>query len=135
VFKNEELLRKACDIMNIKCEAFIASIEAAAERNIVPADVTMPNAYNVILRREDYTLGKSLEYMLYIKHYLGDRSLTFCAFKKAHPHDEDSYIQLAFEDATDDMVASVGAIAVIFVRIFIVFTPSSSSVFVLSRNS
>jgi DNA-directed RNA polymerase subunit L len=112
VFKNEELLRKACDIMNIKCEAFIASIEAAAERNIVPADVTMPNAYNVILRREDYTLGKSLEYMLYIKHYLGDRSLTFCAFKKAHPHDEDSYIQLAFEDATDDMVASVGAIAV-----------------------
>ena len=66
----------------------------------------------MILRREDYTLGKSLEYMLYIKHYLGDRSLTFCAFKKAHPHDEDSYIQLAFEDATDDMVASVGAIAV-----------------------
>lgn len=111
VFTNEEILRKACDIMKIKCETFITAIETSPERNIVPADVTIPNAYNVILRREDYTLGKALEHMLYSKHFLGDRSLTFCAFKKAHPHDDDSYIQLAFANASDDMIASAGAVA------------------------
>lgn len=111
VFTNEEILRKACDIMKIKCETFITAIETSPERNIVPADVTIPNAYNIILRREDYTIGKALEHMLYSKHFLGDRSLTFCAFKKAHPHDDDSYIQLAFANASDDMIASAGAVA------------------------
>lgn len=111
VFTNEEILRKACDIMKIKCETFITAVETSPERNVVPADVTIANAYNIILRREDYTLGKALEHMLYSKHFLGDRSLTFCAFKKAHPHDEDSYIQLAFANASDDMIASAGAVA------------------------
>lgn len=113
VLKNGELLRKACDIMKIKCDAFVKNIENAtvANRNIVPADVTIPNAYNIILRNEDYTLGKALEHMLYCKHYLGEQSLVFCAFKKTHPHDEDSYIQVAFETATADMVGSVADIA------------------------
>jgi len=111
VFTNEEILRKACDIMKIKCETFITAIETSPERNLVPADVTIPNAYNVILRREDYTFGKVLEHILYSKHFLGDRSLTFCAFKKVHPHDDDSYVQLAFTNASDDMIASAGAVA------------------------
>jgi DNA-directed RNA polymerase subunit L len=113
VLKNGELLRKACDIMKIKCDAFVKNIENAtvANRNIVPADVTIPNAYNIILRNEDYTLGKALEHMLYCKHYLGEQSLVFCAFKKTHPHDEDSYIQVAFETATADMIGSVADIA------------------------
>lgn len=113
VLKNGELLRKACDVMKLKCESFVKNIENAtmANRNIVPADVTIPNAYNVILRNEDYTLGKALEHMLYCKHYLGEQSLVFCAFKKAHPHDEDSYIQVAFETATADMIGSVADVA------------------------
>lgn len=113
VIKNGELLRKACDIMKIKCEAFVKNIENAtmANRNIVPADVTIPNAYNIILRNEDYTLGKALEHMMYCKHYLGEQSLVFCAFKKTHPHDDDSYIQVAFETATADMIGSVADIA------------------------
>ena len=113
VLKNGELLRKACDVMKLKCESFVKNIENAtmANRNIVPADVTIPNAYNIILRNEDYTLGKALEHMLYCKHYLGEQSLVFCAFKKTHPHDDDSYIQVAFETATADMIGSVADIA------------------------
>ena len=113
VIKNGELLRKACDVMKLKCDAFIKNIENAtmANRNIVPADVTIPNAYNIILRNEDYTLGKALEHMIYCKHYLGEQSLVFCAFKKTHPHDDDSYIQVAFETATADMIGSVANIA------------------------
>jgi len=114
VHTNGDLLRKACDIMKIKCESFISSIEEAAATNIVEADVTMPYAFNIILRREGYTLGKSLEHMIYTQHYTsaGDMKLTFCAFKKAHPHDVDSYIQVALQDDAPNKVAVVASMAI-----------------------
>jgi DNA-directed RNA polymerase subunit L len=113
VHTNGALLRKACDIMKIKCETFISSIEDGVA-NIVEADVTMPYAFNIILRREGYTLGKALEHMIYTKHYTssGDMKLTFCAFNKAHPHDTDSYIQVALQDDAPDKVAVVASMAI-----------------------
>jgi len=114
VHTNGDLIRKACDIMKIKCESFISSIEEAAAVNIVEADVTMPYAFNIILRREGYTLGKALEHMIYTQHYTssGDMKLTFCAFKKAHPHDVDSYIQVALQDDAPNKVAVVASMAI-----------------------
>lgn len=113
VHTNGELVRKACDIMKIKCETFISSIEDGVA-NIVEADVTMPYAFNIILRREGYTLGKALEHMIYTKHYTssGDMKLTFCAFNKAHPHDLDSYIQVALQDDAPDKVAVIASMAI-----------------------
>jgi DNA-directed RNA polymerase subunit L len=118
VYSNGELIRKACDCMKIKCEKFIESIrDADAETpNVVDANVTIPLAYNIILRREGYTLGKALEHVIYSKHYLGDRSLTFCAFKKMHPHDVDSFIQVALQNDAEDNVAQVSAIAIAAAR-------------------
>lgn len=111
VHTNGALLRKACDIMKIKCETFISSLEGEVA-NILEADVTMPYAFNIILRREGYTLGKALEHMIYTKHYTGDMKLTFCAFKKAHPHDPDSYIQVALQDDAPDKVAVISSMAI-----------------------
>jgi DNA-directed RNA polymerase subunit L len=50
--------------------------------------------------------------LIYSKHYLGDRTLTFCAFKKVHPHDVDSFIQVALQNDTENNAAQVAAIAV-----------------------
>ena len=50
--------------------------------------------------------------MIYSKHYFGDRTLTFCTFKKTHPHDVDSYIQVALQDDTESNTDHVAAIAV-----------------------
>ena len=111
VHTNGALLRKACDIMKIKCETFISSLDDEVA-SIVAADVTMPYAFNIILRREGYTLGKALEHMLYTKHYMGDMKLTFCAFKKAHPHDPDSYIQVALQDDASDKVAAISSMVI-----------------------
>ena len=111
VHTNGALLRKACDIMKIKCETFISLLDDEVA-NIVAADVTVPYAFNIILRREGYTLGKALEHMLYTKHYTGDMKLTFCAFKKAHPHDPDSYIQVALQDDAADKVAVISSMAI-----------------------
>jgi DNA-directed RNA polymerase subunit L len=118
VYSNGELVRKACDCMKIKCEKFIESIrDADADTpNVVDANVTIPLAYNIVLRREGYTLGKALEHIIYSKHYFGDRSLTFCAFKKMHPHDVDSFIQVALQTDTENNVAQVSAIAIAAAR-------------------
>lgn len=112
VYTNGELIRKACDCMKIKCETFIEKLNDDA--NIIDAKylVTIPFAFNIILRKEGYTLGKALEHLIYSKHYLGDRTLTFCAFKKVHPHDVDSFIQVALQNDTENNAAQVAAIAV-----------------------
>ncbi|NBN99146.1 MAG: hypothetical protein EBV19_07920, partial [Flavobacteriia bacterium] len=114
VYTNGELIRTACDCMKIKCEKFIENLLDETALTIVEAkyNVTMPLAYNIILKREGYTLGKALEQLIYSKHYYGDRTLTFCAFKKTHPHDVDSYIQVALQDDTENNVAYVSAVAV-----------------------
>lgn len=111
VYTNGELVRKACDCMKIKCESFIEKLND--ETNIVDAKylVTIPFAFNIILRKEGYTLGKALEHLIYSKHYFGDRTLTFCAFKKLHPHDVDSFIQVALQNDTENNAAQVAAIA------------------------
>jgi DNA-directed RNA polymerase subunit L len=111
VYTNDELIRKACDCMKIKCKNFI---ETVTNDTIVESktNVTIPLAYTIILKNEGYTLGKALEHMIYSKHYFGDRTLTFCAFKKTHPHDVDSYIQVALQDDTESNTDHVAAIAV-----------------------
>jgi DNA-directed RNA polymerase subunit L len=63
---------------------------------IINSETTMENCYDIVLENEDYTIGKSLEYVLYTKYYLGDKSLAFCGFKKFHPHNDDSTLRIAF---------------------------------------
>ena len=74
------------------------------ESDIVPinlSEATIDNCYDVILEDEDYTIGKVLEYALYEKFYQGEKSLSFCGFKKYHPHSSHSVIRVAFNDSTD----------------------------------
>ena len=60
----------------------------------------MSNSFDIILENEDYTIGKVLEYFLYTKFY-ETKTLTFCGFKKMHPHDSYSIIRVAYKDAVD----------------------------------
>jgi DNA-directed RNA polymerase subunit L len=78
------------------------------ELQINPSKNTMNNSYDIILVNEDYTLGKVLEFMLYSKFYEGAKTLTYCGFKKMHPHDNDSIVRIAFHDATDKEGIKIG---------------------------
>ena len=60
----------------------------------------MSNSFDIILENEDYTIGKVLEYFLYTKFY-ETKLLTFCGFKKMHPHDSYSIIRVAYKDAIE----------------------------------
>ena len=46
-------------------------------------------------------MGKVLEYIMYEKYYQGDKLLSFCGFKKFHPHDTHSVVRIAFVRNSD----------------------------------
>lgn len=98
VFSNINLVFKACHIIIDKIQLYENDIQAD-DNLIQPSETTIPNSYDVILRNEDYTLGKILEYLLFTKYY--DKILTFCGFIKQHPHNPDSVIRLGFKKPTE----------------------------------
>ena len=92
-----EILTKACDIMIKKCEAFMYDLEHG-NVVIVPSETTLKNGFDITLKNEDYTLGKVIEFYLYQNNFIGDKSVSFCGFRKPHPHSVDSLIRIAFHN-------------------------------------
>jgi DNA-directed RNA polymerase II subunit RPB3 len=100
VYDNKEIVKKACSILVNKFTQLILDIES----DIVPilnSETTMDYCYDIILENEDYTIGKVLEYFLYEKYYMKDKVLTYCGFKKFHPHNPDSTLRLAYVQEAD----------------------------------
>ena len=61
----------------------------------------MTNCYDIVIQNEDYTIGKVLEYFLYTLFFEDVKILTYCGFKKLHPHDNFSIIRLAYKENVD----------------------------------
>ena len=99
VYDNYELVNKACEILIQSFDKIDTLIEKD-ELEIKISQNTMSNCYDIILENEDYTIGKVLEYFLYSKFY-ETKTLTFCGFKKMHPHDTESIIRVAYLNAID----------------------------------
>ena len=99
VYDNVELVHKACEILIEKLQEQDTLIEKD-ELTIEKSQNTMSNSYDIILENEDYTIGKIIEYILYTKFY-ETKTLTFCGFKKMHPHDMQSIIRVAYRDPID----------------------------------
>ena len=100
IYENDEIVKNACCILQNKFVDMIQSLES----DTVPINISesiMDNSYDVILENEDYTIGKVLEYILYEKFFVSEKSLSYCGFKKYHPHDTRSTIRLAFNQKTD----------------------------------
>ena len=100
IYSNNELLDKACSIILNKINYFDELLEKD-ELEIQISKNTMTNCYDVTLENEDYTIGKALEFMLYDKFYEGVKTLSYCGFKKMHPHDLYSIIRVAYKDPVD----------------------------------
>ena len=112
VYTNVQLVTKACDIMIKKCEKLLADIEHAAsaesDTNATTTTTTieyahelttMKNSFRINLIGEDYTLGKVIENYIFSNYYnKSDGIVSFCGFKKPHPHALDSYIIVSFKE-------------------------------------
>ena len=97
VYANADIVHKAAQIMINKCTKFIRDIESG-ENHIIPTVSTIQNGFDIELKGEDYTLGKVIEFFLHDKHYAEDQTVTFCAFRKIHPHNPDSMIRVGFAE-------------------------------------
>lgn len=118
VISNIELLIRACNIMINKLNIFISGImisdmESEVEKLnepkpgsviIRPSETTLENSFDITLVNEDYTIGKVIEYYLYDTHYFGDKTLSFCGFRKNHPHDKNSVIRLGYHKDVEPSV-------------------------------
>jgi len=101
VYDNRSIIKKGCAVLQNK---FVTMIDAL-NSDIVPIDrseTAISNCYDIVLEDEDYTIGKALEYILYHTYYEKDQTLSFCGFKKFHPHLPTSTIRIAFEDKPGD---------------------------------
>lgn len=69
---------------------------------------TVANSYDIILDNEDDTLGNILSTMMYRTYFIGkEKELTFCSFKKFHPHDNYGVLRIAYEKYTERNVITI----------------------------
>ena len=74
---------------------------------IVTSETTIDHCYDIYLEDEDYTIGKIIEYLLYSKFYEKQETLSFCGFKKFHPHDTKATIRVAFKEKTEKSMVGI----------------------------
>jgi DNA-directed RNA polymerase subunit L len=95
---NMAIITKAAKLMLDKLTRLQETIQG--EPAVVSvSETTIPNSFDIILKGEDYTLGKVIEYVLYDLHY--NKTLSYCGFRKPHPHIDESIIRLGFKSPTD----------------------------------
>jgi len=100
---NMSIVNKAARLMVDKLQRLQETIQSEPGVILI-SESTIPNSFDIILKNEDYTLGKVIEYMLYAKHY--GKTLSYCGFKKPHPHIDESLIRLGFTNPTDKVTVA-----------------------------
>jgi DNA-directed RNA polymerase II subunit RPB3 len=102
VYTNIEILTMGCDILIARLRGLDQIIEQD-QLKINISQNTMTNCFDIILENEDYTIGKIIEYVLYAKFFDKEEGkvLSYCGFKKMHPHDPDSIIRVAYLEPSD----------------------------------
>jgi DNA-directed RNA polymerase subunit L len=106
IYTNNEIMGLACDILVDRLTKLMNSTQQD-ELNISKSISTIKNCYDIILPDIDYTIGKTVEYMLNKKFYktTETKNLSYIGFIKLHPHDSHSIIRMAFQDDEGDMVS------------------------------
>jgi DNA-directed RNA polymerase subunit L len=96
IFSNRKIVSLSLDVLISKLIKM-----QQVETPIIPSESTMMNSFDIILIDEDYTIGKMIEFVIYTYFYVENPILTFCGFKKFHPHDSKSTIRIAFKASED----------------------------------
>ena len=98
VYTNIAIINMACDVLIKKLDDLDKMIEMD-DLSIKKSETTRQNSFDITLENEDYTIGKVLEYYIYSKLYdKEDGMLSYCGFKKYHPHDTFSIIRIGYKE-------------------------------------
>lgn len=100
IYSNMDIVKKGCAILIEKFKKLVDEIDSNTLL-VVNTNTTIENCVDIILENEDYTVGKALEFVLYDKYYINEKTVSYCGFKKFHPHDTKSVVRLAFTTPVD----------------------------------
>jgi DNA-directed RNA polymerase alpha subunit/DNA-directed RNA polymerase subunit L len=106
VYTNQEILSKSIVILQNLFFDFKKDIEAdtyTINRSSFNQEhpSTMENSFDVIIENMDYTFGNIISFILYEKFYVEKQILSYCGFRKFHPHDNHSILRIAFIEKVD----------------------------------
>lgn len=105
IYDNEDIVRRACSTLVQRFEYLGNALKDNDETAVVfkPCQ-QMDNAFDVILKNGDYTIGVLLDNVLFRQFGTvdGDGTLSFCGFVKEHPHFKHSILRMAFNKNQDE---------------------------------
>ena len=111
VYPNMHILQLACLQLKKRIQRFDETLDTAGDDIIQTSESTLQNSFDVTMKGEDYTLGKVLEFIIYDTFYDGNTgTLSYCGFRKPHPHIDESIIRIAFK--SEDGVSKSDALSV-----------------------
>jgi DNA-directed RNA polymerase subunit L len=100
---NMAIVSKSAQLMIDKLQRLQETVQS--EQGVITiSETTIPNSFDIILKNEDYTLGKVVEFILFAKHF--GESLSYCGFRKPHPHIDESLIRLGFKEPIDKVTVA-----------------------------
>lgn len=89
VYTNNNLMYLSMRTLQSRIHAMIKDITGGS-LDVHTSLSTMSNSYDIVFI-DDYTIGKVLEYILH-----KNKDIVYCGYLKAHPHDPESVIRIAF---------------------------------------
>jgi DNA-directed RNA polymerase alpha subunit/DNA-directed RNA polymerase subunit L len=99
IYENKEIVQMACMEIVRKLTTIVESLDTDTIL-ITISPTTIDFCFDITLEY-DYTIGHILEHFIYNEHFLGDKTVSFCGFKKMHPHLKDSVLRIAFVQNMD----------------------------------
>lgn len=112
IYTNKDILRKACDVLLLKLNKIKNSSENSKLFSIKEMPLALKHSFDIILYKEDYTVGKILEYIMHYSYYRKGL-LSFVGFSKKHPHDDNSIIRIAFSEENSDVANTSNVVEIL----------------------
>lgn len=101
VFTNTDIMKKACMILQNKIVDLISALQND-KVTITISKNTMDHCFDLELN-EDYSIGNILNYLIYEKYYVLEKTINYTAFKFMHPHDDAGVLRIGFLPSDDKM--------------------------------
>jgi DNA-directed RNA polymerase subunit L len=103
VYKPRTLCKMACKILANDFASVVDDIVSeGSDICVIRESDTAMKAFDFVLLKGDYTIGKTLEYFVYRDFFdvadNKERTLQFCGFKRFHPHDSHAVLRISFVD-------------------------------------
>jgi DNA-directed RNA polymerase subunit L len=99
---NTNIVATSCQILVNRCRRIIETIS----NGLMVATNETEHSIEYTLENEDYTIGCVLSHMLFKNYFENNQTITFCGFKKLHPHDTDGIIRIMFKSNDSDESSS-----------------------------